>query len=89
MKQITQSQMSKEFILFFEEGNDVRLHIEEREDFFVMLKLRFANLNPNGSVQVYGIPKSNLSDFRANHGYVNIPDQKFRLKEEEIAPPES
>ena len=48
-----------------------------------MLKLRFCNLNPEASIQFFGIPKSSLSDFRANGGYVNIPDAKYRLKDEE------
>ena len=36
--------MSKEFILQFESGEELRMTCEDREDFLNLLKLRFTNL---------------------------------------------
>ena len=59
---IIKSQQSKEFILQFESGEELRLTCEYREDFLILLKLRFANIADGKPLQVYGLPQPSLKD---------------------------
>ena len=47
LKYIIKSMHSKEFMLQFTEGVDLRLSLEDREDLLMMVKMRFANICPN------------------------------------------
>ena len=83
LKYIVQSMQSKEFILQFDEGGDVRLNLEDREDLLMYVKMRFANINPNKGLKFFGIPNPSLKEFKGNNSsmYDNEPDPQYRLKD--------
>jgi hypothetical protein len=56
--------MSKEFVLCFVNSKDLRLYLEDREDLLDIMKLRFANMNSEQSLKVYGVPFKELRDFK-------------------------
>lgn len=83
---VIKSMMSKEFIMHFDHGESVRIVLEDREDLLLLLKMRFMNVCPNKGLRFYGITNSSLKEFKgnSNHGFDDAPDEKFRLKKEEI-----
>ena len=84
---VVKSMMSKEFILHFTEGEQLRVCLEGREDLLLLLKMRFTNICPKKGLRFYGIMQQSLKDFKqgnAKHGFENEPDEKYRLKDEEI-----
>ena len=84
---IIKSMMSKDFILHNNEGEDLRLTLDDREDLIMMINMRFANINPNVCLKIYGIPQPSLKEFKTFYksDYDTEPDQKYRLKDEEIS----
>jgi hypothetical protein len=80
------STTSKEFILYDNQGKDNRLSFEERDQFLDFLRMRFASLEKNVTLRVYGIGQDSLKAFRtaATPGFDNTPDDKYRMEKEEI-----
>ena len=88
---------SSELIMRFQIDNmDIRMSFigedpeEQREDFLLYLKMRFANLVKNRALRFYGINEPNLKNYKQGAGFKNTnnseaPAEEFRLKEEEIA----
>jgi hypothetical protein len=79
----------KEIIVYFREGFDFRLSLDNSEELFSMMKLRFAVLNPKTTLKVYGVPESSLKNYVAptkknSYAFECDPDDKFRLTDEEI-----
>ena len=68
----------------FDEGNDLRLNLEDREDLLMYLKMRFANICPKKGLKFFGIPSAKLNEFKGGNGFDNEPDAKYRLKDLEI-----
>jgi len=52
-----------------------------------MVQMRFANLNAKDTLRIYQVDASSLSSYRQKnkYGFSNTPDEKFRIKSEEIA----
>jgi hypothetical protein len=47
---------NNEILLYFKDESDLLLVLKEREDFYNLVKLRFASLVPNFHLKVFGIP---------------------------------
>lgn len=58
--------MSKEFIMSFEDAETLRLTLEDREDFLLIAKMRFVNLCPKKGLRIYGIPAQSLKQYAAD-----------------------
>ena len=74
-------------ILVHKDNVDMRLSLEQRDDFLDFLKLRFVSLCPKFHLKIFGIPSKTLNDFKPSkgkHAFNCEPDEKFRLIEEEI-----
>ena len=88
LKYVIQSMHSKEFLLQFSEGIDLRIGgVEDREQMLGMMKDIFKKENPNQGCRFYGIPNPTLKEFKSNQNKNNYdfePDEKYRLKDEEI-----
>ena len=52
---VIKSLQSNEFILHFPKFFDLRLQCERREDFLNLVKLRFAHLQQNITLKIYGV----------------------------------
>lgn len=66
-------------------SKDLRLFLEDREDLLDVMKLRFANMNSDQSLKVYGVPYKELRDFKQNDAtFSSEPEAKFLLKDESI-----
>jgi hypothetical protein len=49
------------------------------------MKLRFANLNSELSLKVYGVPFKELRDFKQNDStFSSEPEEKYLLKDESV-----
>ena len=48
--------------------------------------MRFANLNTKDTLKIYQTNEKSLSAYRSKnkYGFVNFPDERFRLKADEI-----
>ena len=60
-----------------------------KDEFISILQLRFAHINQTDTLKVYGV-KDDLLNYCANsndrkYGYTKLPDERFRLKDQEIA----
>ena len=79
LQYIVKSLESNEFILHVsnpKEKVDLRLENKGRDDCMNMLKMRFVNLSKLRTLQLYGIPKPSLKDFKFNNSSQldNSPD---------------
>jgi hypothetical protein len=56
---------SNEIVLefHFDELN-MRLSLDDREEFLGLLKLRYSNLCPNIRLRIFGIPEVSLKEYR-------------------------
>ncbi len=61
---IIKSMHSNEFIMHFPKFFDLRMQCERREDFLNLVKLRFAHLQPNVTLRVYGIVSLAIACFQ-------------------------
>lgn len=59
---------------------------EEREEFFDLLKLRWALFNPDKTLKVFAVPETSLLPYGPDSKYniENLPPEKYRVKEEEV-----
>lgn len=72
-------------MLSFVNSKDLRLHLETREDLLDVMKLRFANMHPDKSLKVYGVPFKELRDFKQNDAtFSSEPEAQYLLKEESV-----
>jgi len=67
---------------------DYRFQSERRDEIITLLKTTFAERN-GINLPIYGVPKSNLSEFTTtekdkNRGTSKFPPPQFRLAEEDI-----
>lgn len=60
---IVRSLHSNEFIMHFPKFFDLRVQCERREDFLNLVKLRFAHLQPNVTLKIYGIVSFNFNEY--------------------------
>ena len=77
---------SNEILLQFAAGLDVRLILDEKEDFLNLVKMMFPKFNPKDTLKVYGIPGTSLKAYKntGKHNFETEPEAKFRLLKEEI-----
>ena len=84
------SKISSEVVLHYPEKKD--LHIRElskplQQELISVLQLRYANLKPDKTLELYGVDMKSLSDFARNNaksGFANLPPIKYRLRDKEI-----
>ena len=87
LRYIIKAQQSKEFILQFGGGNDIRINLMEREELINLIKQGFKKVCPGKGLKVYGIQQPSLKEFKStnkNHNFDVEPASKFRLINEEI-----
>ena len=90
LQYIVKSLSSNEMLLYFQQGFDLRLVFDTREDFLNLVKLRFAAFSPAITLKVYGVPQNNLKEFKSaasrqkGYAFDSAPEDKFRLYDEEI-----
>ena len=84
---------SKELMMIFNNKAKSNMHIildEELDEFFDLLKLRWALFNPDKTLKVFGVPDSSLMSYHqssnadSKYNIVDTPPEKYRLKDEEI-----
>ena len=84
---------SKELMMVFNNKAKSNMHIildEELDEFFDLLKLRWALFNPDKTLKVFGVPEASLMSYHSSsnadskYNIDNMPSEKFRLREEEI-----
>lgn len=72
-------------MLSFVNSKDLRLYLEDREDLLDVMKLRFANMHPDKSLKVYGVPFKELRDFKQNDAtFSSEPEAQYLIKEESV-----
>lgn len=87
---IIKSLSSNEVLLYFNQGFDMRLVFDSREDFLNLVKLRFASFMPQKTLKVYGVPFNSLKEFKTaasrqkGYAFDSAPEDKYRLYDEEI-----
>ena len=91
MSAIIKSTKSTEVVLSFPNAKDLRLTgLKEQQvvDLKSAIQLRYINKCPEKTLQIYGVPQKSLREFsqdNRSYGFMNLPDEKYRLKDEEIS----
>lgn len=85
---LVRSSQSKEILVQFPE-TDFRLSMDNSEDFFNLLKLRYVTLSPANSMKVYEVPFKHLSQYRtqrttSGQRFDNHPEEKFCIEAESV-----
>ncbi len=59
---------------------------EDPEEFFDLLKLRWASFNANKTLKVFAVPEASLISYGPDSKYniENLPPEKYRVKGEEV-----
>lgn len=82
---VIKSNLSKEFVLCFVNSKDLRLYLDEREDFLKLIMARFSNLDLDNELKVYGVPIKELKDYKSNNSsFSTEPELKYLLKDESV-----
>ena len=91
MSAIIKSTKSTEVVLSFPNAKDLRLTgLKEQQvvDLKSAIQLRYINKCPEKTLQINGVPQKSLREFsqdNRSYGFMNLPDEKYRLKDEEIS----
>jgi len=74
-------------ILNFNDGLDLRISCDQRDNIFATIKSSFAVLAPGMLLKVFGVNQPTLKDFKSGnnkHRFDNEPDEQFRLRDQEV-----
>ena len=79
------SNLSKEFVLCFVNSKDLRIYLDDREDFLKLVSTRFTELNLDNELKVYGVPIKELKDYKSNNtSFSTEPESKYLLIDESV-----
>jgi len=86
---IKSSKQTDEFVLHVPSEYDYRYVMEGRDEFIEILQLRYANLDPRGTLKIYEVPSS-LKPFTTTlkdrkYGIFKLPDSSCRQRDKELA----
>ena len=85
------STKTNEIVLSFPNAKDLRcigLTAEEVQSLQSSIQLRYVNKCPEKTLCIYGVPQNNLKEFSQDnkkYGFVNLPEDKYRLRDQEFA----
>ena len=84
------STVSNEVVLSFPNAKDLRvkgLTAEQVVMLLSLIQLRYVNKCPEKTLMIFGVPEDNLREFSQDnkkYGFVNLPEDKYRLRNEEM-----
>ena len=90
MNAIIKSTVSSEVVLVFPNAKDLRmlgLLAQQVTDLQSAIQLRYVNKCPTKTLFIYGVPKKSLREYSQDnrkYGFVNLPSDDDRLRDEEI-----
>ena len=90
MNAIIKSTVSSEVVLVFPNAKDLRmlgLTTQQVTDLQSAIQLRYVNKCPTKTLFIYGVAKKSLREFSQDnrkYGFVNLPQDEDRLRDEEI-----
>lgn len=91
MAAFIKSTKTNEIVLSFPNAKDLRcigLSAQQVNDLKSAIQLRYVNKCPERTLMIYGVPVNNLKEYSQDnkkYGFVNLPEDKYRLRDEEIA----
>ena len=91
MAAFIKSTKTNEIVLSFPNAKDLRcigLSAAQVNDLKSAIQLRYVNKCPERTLMIYGVPVNNLKEYSQDnkkYGFVNLPEDKYRLRDEEIA----
>lgn len=90
MSAIIKSTVSSEVVLVFPNAKDLRmlnLTNQQVTDLQSAIQLRYVNKCPNKTLLIFGVPQRSLREYSQDnrrYGFVNLPPDETRLRDEEI-----
>jgi hypothetical protein len=78
-------------VLSFPSAKDLRMRgltPDQINDMKSMLQLRYINKAPEKTLRIYGVPQKSLKEFSQDskkYGFINLPEDRYRLSNEEIS----
>ena len=67
----------------FNNAKDIRLYLDEREDFIKLMKKQFQENNFANEFKVYGVPVKELKEYKSNNtSFSTEPEAKYLLADE-------
>ena len=91
MAAFIKSTKTNEIVLSFPNAKDLRcigLTADQVSDLKQYIQLRYVNKCPEKTLMIYGVPANNLREYSQDnkkYGFVNLPDDEYRLRDEEIS----